>query len=466
MPTLRLAHLLLASQLLFTIPESLATSPQAEEAESPVGPPIPAEILRKSRESSGAEASGAGRELERLEALWKSRGAESLPEFAEAFSQLSMRELDPEAAFELAREVAREVPVSPGGGAAIRKMLRGYLTLPADATIPLPGETFRAPWHVQLRLVAGLRPSPEIGPLLVELASEEGSPEAGIPDLARNAVYLIGFLRYSAGLEDVLRFSRTSPEARDLAAQTLGQLRHVDGAPRLLEILRQPVPARTFAVAAGSLVQVLGAGATQPLVEQLGEEDEERARALVTPLIQLATPESLAALEPLTRLEDRPLLKRALDFQLGRYARGAGLTRDQLVELMRDDPAAAAAKIAPLAHLLESMRPDDRELLVADLLSVIADWEKGKTLYIERWSWVRDRHVIDATRRSGRYRAVAHALERARIAILSEYRTTCVNEAEVIQRILGSVLRARRQANLAPPATPGSPGEDPEEAVR
>ncbi len=420
----------------------------AQEEKDVVGPPVPKSILEKNKKKAEPKSDVSevqNTEFRNIETLWKSEGLKALQAIAEFYGKAQLKDLPAQEAFELAREVAIKAPQNPLGGAAMRKLIKGYLTLPKSTSVTLPGESFRAPWHVQLRLVLGLRSAQEVGPLLVQVAKQEREsfekdPSKGVSDSWRNAIYMLGFYRYEIGLEELIAFSKIE-DGRDLGAQMLGQLRHLEGGKRLEEILNSPLKPQSIAVVSAAIVLCWGQEATPSILDLLKVEDEGRYRALVTPLIQLANPESLQALIKMNEKSDLKRLQKALNFQLGRYAKGVGLTKAQLIQLIDTEPQKASDLISPLAHLLDKSRPDDQELSAKDLISVIKDWTHAKTLYVEKWKWVRDRHIIAAAKKAKNFTQVVQGLGQARIAFLSEYRKTCVNEAEVVQRILASVQR-------------------------
>ena len=125
---------------------------------------------------------------------------------------------------------------------------------------------------------------------------------------------------------------------------------------------------------------------------------------------------------------------------LKRYGRPLELSAAELESLIRSSPEEAARRMAPYVYHLEVLTEKDRRLSREDLTAVLEHWKKAGTLYTPEWSWVRDRHIVSiATPKD------EPALEAVRRSVLREYRTTSLNEAHIVQRMILAIrARARR----------------------
>jgi len=395
---------------------------------------------------------------ERAGELWRRHRKSALPELERYFAGVDWKGGDVQKDFELLREIS--VDVSPGEpeDRHVLAAMRSFLGLGLDRTVSLPGEQFRAPWQVILRLVLGLRPGTTLGPILVEEAEKElrrfpdGSnssnnpsprverqePEPSASPRLRNAAYTIAFLRYLPGIEVLGRFARMSRgKDRYLALELLGSLGLPSSAPLLQEVLASSRDLPEVAAAARSLRKITGDGAEPYLLPLLRRDDPDIPRAAILPLLAICSPSALREVVGLYERSPDRTLKALVEYQLNRYARALRMEKGELESLIRKSPEEASRKMYPFAHRLEVLAEDDRRLPREDLPAVLDLWRVKGTIYTGDWSWVRDRHIIHAAAPGDIPR-----LEAVRMAILREYRTTCVNEAEIIQRIIGAVQKA------------------------
>lgn len=379
-------------------------------------------------------------------ALWLERGEEALAPIAAYYDRVSLSTTELQPAFDLAREIAGNVRPGSAGAPRVTRLLLAFLRLEEVDTVKLPGEVLEAPWHVILRLIFGLRTAEELGPPLLERArlELERSPARATEPL-RNAAYGVAYLRYRPGAEVVRRFAQIAEGASlTVALDLLSWMGDEDAAPFLEALALGSRDPTDCAGAARALREVIGDRAEATLHGVLARDDLAFARGAVEPLLAIGTPGAIQAV--LARGEGAvdTRFRKLIDRQIEDYARALELSLEDLKALIGRDPEEASRRMTPFGHRMTYLLPEDPRLQPKDLEAVLREWTTSATLYTSGWAWVRDRHVVDAARPEDLPR-----LEALRIAILRDYRTSSVNEAEVVQRMLGLVQKKLAQEQAA-----------------
>ena len=404
-------------------PESESDSESDPEEPSP-GPEVP---------GSTAEA----------RALWERDGTAVLPLLATFFQMVDLGGAELQGSFELLREISAAVAPDDPAASSMLASTRGFLRLPLSAAVRLPGEPSPVPWKYALRLLVGLRFSGELGPELVRVVRErEGEGLDPRRDVVRNALYGISYLAYTPGSSLVVRSAGACEdlECRILALEMLALLGDPVAAPVVIETIETGSELSLIQPAARTLQSLVGPAAEPTLAKLLEREEPELRRAALAPLLSIATPSALGRIVALKDSTADVSTQRAIVLLLKRYGRPLGLSAAELEKLIRTSPEDAAHRMAPFVHRLEQLADDDRRLSREDLGAVMAHWAEAGTLYTPEWDWVRDRHIVSAATLEDE-----PALEAIRRSVLKEYRSTSLNEAHIVQRMILAIRAKARE---------------------
>jgi hypothetical protein len=404
-------------------------------------------------EKAVTPAIAAPQNLSEARALWRREGPEAAGAIADYY-EIAERPRPPQEHFDLLRELSAGVPPGHPSAPEVVRAITGYLRREAPTGIQLSGEVLPPPWHVIVRLIVGTRISSELSPVLERTIQDELEkleriakleartseahelPPAVSPPL-RNSIYALGYLRLRRGAELARRCVRLfRGEDRVLALNVLAQTGDAASGSVLLETLATSAESREIAAAANAAAELLEEGAESHLVA-LSRDASAKTRAIsVFPLFRVCTPTALSALASLRSRSDGEPAARLIHLQLRRHAKALAMSEDDLLRMIESSPALAAERMFPNARRQTFLRPGERRLSHEQLTEVLVHWKEKSTIYTEEWSWVRDRHIIDAARLGD-----VRKLEDVRVAVLREYRTTCVNEAEILQRIISAIQR-------------------------
>ena len=373
-------------------------------------------------------------------ALWGRGGTSMLPLLATFFQFVDLSGDELQGSFELLREISAAVSPDDPRASSVLTATRGFLRLPISAAVQFPGEASPASWKYALRLVVGLRASRELGPLLVDTVRSRTrgglDPER---DVIRNAVYCISYLAYLPGSSIVAQYARECRglDSRILALEMLALLGDPEGAPVVIEMIETGDELRLIQPAARTLHILVGKAAEPTLVALLRRDEPTLQRAALGPLLSISTPSALRRIIALMDTTADRTTQRTIEMLLKRYGRPLELSAAELESLIRSSPEEAARRMAPYAHHLEILTEEDRRLSREDLTAVLEHWKKAGTLYTPEWSWVRDRHIVSIATPEDE-----PALEAVRRSVLRAYRTTALNEAHIVQRMI-LAIRAR-----------------------
>ena len=382
--------------------------------------------------------------------LWRRRGPQAVAAVTAIADYYASAELtrSPQEHFDLLREMSAAVPPGRPAAPGVVRTIAGYLRLESPDGIGLSGEVLPPPWHVIMRLVVGTRVRAEMAPTLTRAIRDElarldaptpdvdGPPPAFSPRL-RNSLYALGYLRLRDAAGLVGRCARRARgEDRILALNAIAQTGDRASGDVVLETLATSTETGQVAAAAHAALELLGEDA-EPHLVALSRRAGARIRATaVLPLLRLCTPAALSALASLRSRSDDDLAARLIDAQLRRHATALAISVDDLHRMIESSPELAAETMFANARRLTFLSPGERRLSHEELAQVLAHWRERGTIYTGDWSWVRDRHIVDAARSDD-----IRALEDVRVSVLREYRTTCVNEAEILQRMISAVER-------------------------